>query len=460
MRSPTTEAQRAQGEKGVALVLTALCLITLTLASAFVVDLGNARQERRRIQNAVDSAALAATRSYDGSNTAAAKKVAMDKALTFLRANSIDTPAVATLDVQSYACLSEGCTVEFSFPNDGQKCVGVRVRDLKAPTTFARVIDAEFIHVGAGGLGCRRGLGGATSAEDTPAMFAKGGNCDAGKTFELNGSNVTVNGTMKSNGEIKIPGSSSQFNINGVLHTHTNLEVSGSNNEFAGAVTYGGSFSNGGSGNTFDSGYPKKVTSVPVADWPIDIDIADYVPGGARANAAGFRYKHTSGTLDKSRLQSMGVLTGNVLEPGLYYTSGDIDLDLAGVTISTATPGVSGVTFVSEGLATLKWNTPGHVATPFEPNGLLLFGNYRKSSPDSHKDNCDSSAVSLPDGNGFSWEGIIYVPRGQAKVNGSDGTVVSGSILALALQVSGQHFTINADPSLFPGGADESYLNS
>jgi hypothetical protein len=123
--------------------------------------------------------------------------------------------------------------------------------------------------------------------------------------------------------------------------------------------------------------------------------------------------------------------------------------------------GGGAVTFVAEGLATLKWNAPGHVAKPFEPNGLFLFSNYTKVDSDlNHKDNCSSGGIDLADGTGFNWKGIVYAPRGQVKVNGSDGTAIKGAILALAVQVSGSKFTLNADPDLFPGGADEVYLNS
>src|SRR5947208_17150883 len=52
-------ARRALDERGVTMVIFGLVIVALLIIVAVVLDLGNARQEKRNLQNAADAAALA-----------------------------------------------------------------------------------------------------------------------------------------------------------------------------------------------------------------------------------------------------------------------------------------------------------------------------------------------------------------------------------------------------------------
>jgi hypothetical protein len=72
---------RARDERGVVLVLTALTLIVVLAFTALVIDLGNARQERRNRQNLADAVALAAAQGLPDEG------LAVDAALEVLELN-------------------------------------------------------------------------------------------------------------------------------------------------------------------------------------------------------------------------------------------------------------------------------------------------------------------------------------------------------------------------------------
>src|SRR3954471_23807460 len=52
-------ARRVVDERGVTMIIFGLILVALLIIVAVVIDLGNARQEKRQLQNAADAAALA-----------------------------------------------------------------------------------------------------------------------------------------------------------------------------------------------------------------------------------------------------------------------------------------------------------------------------------------------------------------------------------------------------------------
>src|SRR6476469_2836611 len=58
-RLMSRRGQRALDERGVTMVIFGLLIVALLIIVAIVIDLGNARQEKRQLQNAADAAALA-----------------------------------------------------------------------------------------------------------------------------------------------------------------------------------------------------------------------------------------------------------------------------------------------------------------------------------------------------------------------------------------------------------------
>ena len=139
---------------------------------------------------------------------------------------------------------------------------------------------------------------------------------------------------------------------------------------------------------------------------------------------------------------SNGHATGNnpsivITESGIYYSpkTGNKAIDLKGVTTA---PGVT-VTFVAEGQIELNGaaSITGHapVATGgYSP--LLMFSN--AGSPPA----CNVNAIQYS-GNGISWTGLMYAPRGEIQMSSSSNVSVFGSIIAHSVDVSGSDFAIN-----------------
>ena len=100
------------------------------------------------------------------------------------------------------------------------------------------------------------------------------------------------------------------------------------------------------------------------------------------------------------------------------------------------------VTFVSSG-GIIKLAGSDHDLTPWDPDQLLVFSNYMKSSPITHPDNCDGAAVDMS-GSNTDWAGIVFAPRGLAKLAGSTNTTLAGSVIAHTVEVSGSTLSIDS----------------
>lgn len=77
-----TKRRRSPDDRGVTIVLVALCMTALMAAAAFAVDLGSSRQVTRRLQSTVDAASLAAAQELplrlDGTDAEHARAVAAE----------------------------------------------------------------------------------------------------------------------------------------------------------------------------------------------------------------------------------------------------------------------------------------------------------------------------------------------------------------------------------------------
>jgi uncharacterized repeat protein (TIGR01451 family)/prepilin-type N-terminal cleavage/methylation domain-containing protein len=219
--------------------------------------------------------------------------------------------------------------------------------------------------------------------------------------------------------------------VHGGMHSNGNLAVSGTGNTFTGGTTYVGSLSAGT--NTTYSPAPVKTSA---ADMPLTFSIADYQPGGARAAAAGTEYRNAgTSKIDSSWLTTRGLLNGNIIQPGIYYSSNMIDFGVSNLQVA----GGGGVTFVSTGQILVI--SSGSTLRPYEPNGLLVFSDWMKVSPLSSSSNCDSAAVQL---NGGTWDGIVYVPRGELRLAGSSGTVYRGPMMAWTVYLGTSGVTVSS----------------
>ena len=143
----TTHGERAErgGDKGIALVLTALVLFTLMILSAFVLDLGAVYNQRRQDQSAADSAALAAAAELTNDESDivdAAKDYAEETLGVTLTATEWNSCAGDSGSLGTVAAGSNCITY-----NDRQ--VRVRVPDQFYETSFGRIAGVDEIRHGA-----------------------------------------------------------------------------------------------------------------------------------------------------------------------------------------------------------------------------------------------------------------------------------------------------------------------
>lgn len=408
---PRSRPGRGRDERGISLVLTSLMMTALLVFVAFGVDLTHAREVRRQAQTAADAAALAAVQSLPNEVLAIARELLESGGSS----STPDPVARARAYVASNGFDPDAASYHYP-PASGNHagdddCFEVVVRE-NITTIFGGVANTANIDIETRAVACAETI----PASGAPALFAGSETC-GGKTFKFSGSGTVVDGGIHSNDDMDIPGSVNTF--------------------LPGAATHTGSISVGGSGNTFEPGSPG---TSGVKPWPVTFDYLEYRPGGSRANQAiadGQYYNAGSNKIDMGWLQSNAGYNSVTkrLRPGLYVTTGDIDLSDSGlwVGLPSGTQG-PGVTFVAGGQ--IKISGSNHVLTPWDPERLLAFSNYRKASPLSDASNCDSGAIDMS-GSTNAWSGYVYAPRGSAKFAGSSNTTLSGSVIAYALEVSG-----------------------
>jgi hypothetical protein len=155
---------------------------------ALVVDLGNARQNKRYLWNTVDAAALRAAAVYDG--TPATESLAKAAGISLLDANSLGKPG--------YECTLP-CKATFTFTQSTTKtCVMVHVTEFQSPTFFGGAIGVDKLTMDGYASGCKRRAGGVP----LPAAFAMGDTCGVGvrdKAFKTTGNSNIFEGSIHSN---------------------------------------------------------------------------------------------------------------------------------------------------------------------------------------------------------------------------------------------------------------------
>ncbi|MDJ0959615.1 MAG: pilus assembly protein TadG-related protein [Acidimicrobiia bacterium] len=373
-------------EEGAVLVTVTLAFVVLLTVSALAIDVGLAMVARRAAQNAADHAALAAA---------------------WAECHGEDPTAAA----QSSVTRNGHEVVELSVtePTAGEYVTRV-TRDVAL--SFAPLIGLNTLTVNGEASATCQGSGGSSNT-----LFALGDSC-------------------ASYGKDQIDISGSQENIYGGVHSNGNIRVGGSDNDFGPGdpgedpFTYVDTFDNGGSGNGFDSGYPKSTSTQPT---PLEFELDDYRPGSGNAVAAGPDYFYVDGDIDGSFVESQG--------DGLYYSTGDIKLDKE----ITAT-----VTLVAEGV--IEVSASDQDLEPYV-DGLLAFA----AEPYTGIDRCDKFVVNMG-GSSNSWSGVIYGPKGLIEMNGSSNTTLTGSLIGYSLRLNGSELTIRSDGAHAPTQYDVKLL--
>lgn len=385
-------------ERGAAAIIVALSLLVLLGFTALAIDAGLGYSERRGTQNAADNAALAAA--WEDCNPADA---ATPSPLQSARSTAADN---------GYDHADPNVTVDVTEVAAGQW--QVNITDVNAATfgNATPYADDEITVLSSSVAECieKKFLGGY-------ALFAGGPpSCNGGVELDLSGSSKIVNGGIHSNGDVKITGASTTIN---------------------GTVSHLGS-----------SNYTPSTQVYASIDYPIDLVISDYRPGGARAASwddpvtpfgpLDF-YFNSSGDMDNGWLRTRGLATGNnahitMTRSGVYYSSGGIDLK--GVTMA---PGVK-ATFVAEDQIKVVGQSDFAGFDPIvggaNDPGVLFFSNL--GAPGA---TCTGSAVNVSTSS-VTWTGLIFAPYGAVTPSFSSAASLNGSIFAYTINVSGSNFDI------------------
>lgn len=209
----------------------------------------------------------------------------------------------------------------------------------------------------------------------------EGGSC--GNGLQLSGSNIVINGGIRSNGNVMVQGST--VNVSGKI-------------SYGGTKDIGSNVTSGG-----------VVYSAPRIEPTYAWKVSDFAPGA--------KYSTVTGYVSHNGQWTIGA-TGATR--GLHYVKGD-------VVISGSAPDLVGVTIVATGSVTISG---GSVITPTRtdlPTILAGGGSWW------------NSAINLS-GNSISWTGVLAAPNGVVAINGSK--LRGGSILAGNIQMSGSDIQI------------------
>ena len=388
---------RIHDERGAAAFMVGISLLLLVGFAALAIDGGLGFDQRRGTQNAADNAALAAA--WEACNPSGGT-----------------TPQAAALAVAAQNGYDD---------NDPDVVVTVNpLSTTEYEVVIQQVNDTTFAAPGVGTDTLTVVSQAVGTCEQEPflggyAIFAGANSCASGGAIELDltGSTKTINGGIFSNGDLKINGPNTTVN---------------------GDINYRGSF-------TSNAGVVAEKYFGSPRGYPLDLDIAEFRPDGARQTADPGHYFNSapSTAIDNNWMVAQGHATGNnsnivITQSGIYYSpkTGNDAIELKGV--STA-PGVT-VTFVSEG----EMHVIGEAdITGYAPvtegaySPLILFSNAQPPG------SCSTNAVQFS-GSSMTWTGLIYTPHGEVQMSASStDATINGSIIAHSVSISGSNFQIN-----------------
>lgn len=151
-------AARADGDRGVVMIIVAVSLVALATIAALVIDLGYARQRKHGVQHAADLAALAAGYQLSGRGNAylvSDPRRACTAALGSVKENLTDFASGATLACDSFPVtgVSPDCTDSTPMTTVSTTSAGYTLR-VDYPVPDAEIADAAF----SGGIGTGDGV--------------------------------------------------------------------------------------------------------------------------------------------------------------------------------------------------------------------------------------------------------------------------------------------------------------
>lgn len=322
--------------------------------AALVVDAGSWYQKHRKVQAAADAAA-----------TAAASYLPSDTSGSILAATTYVNKNIA------------GATTTAATPYGGDtRKVEVKV-SASAPTFFARIFGVNSVTVEARAVAMREDGGGRW------AVFSHSSGCST-QGITSPGSSNTINGNVRSNGRLSVPGSDNRW----------------------GETTFGGpnncNSSLSGSNNTF-AGDPAPTRDPGLYDWP------QFWFGGGAPPADVC-------TFSASKFSWSGGDT--VIPDGTYCATDEISISNQGSSCTC--------TFIAPKVSLSASNLN---FTPYHED--LLIYHY------------SSGADFNISGSGSSLTGTIFVPYRRLGISGSNGDVYNLFLEAKTISISGSGWTMN-----------------
>jgi Flp pilus assembly protein TadG len=395
-------------EEGAVAIIVAASLVLFMGILAFVVDVGNIRAQRANAQAAADNAALAAawrTCVNDASGKAAAELVAADNGYTTGVQVSEQSPAGSGI-----------WTVEI---------------DAAVQGAFSPVFGATFESLSTSVL-AKAGGRCSPGGPGKPAVYTSATCTDRNKGFKLGGDNNRYTGDVQAGHDLQWSGS---FNkVYGDLYANEDFKVSGNSNQVTNAdspdtvevepgtggdVTYVGTPTNSGTGNTWRS-LTRVAASLPAP--PFSWTVADFSTTGVIGKPAAEAGQRFAGTSLPS-----GVLNG------LYVIDNDkVELD-------GRRSGPDGATIVltrttASGQFVIKNNNN---LQPYRHAQSLLLASFSNAG----SGNCDYFGIEITTGNTLG--GVLYAPNSIIKVPG-DNNRITGATMSRAFEISGKNNVVIA----------------
>ena len=393
-------------ERGAALVVVAGSILVLFGFLALAIDAGLGYDDRRGSQNAADNAALAAA--WEDCNPANSPKAPEAEALQKATTHGYDD-ADPDVDVD-VTPLGDG---------DWEVAVEVDNEGVFGPATPFAGDSVTVLSEAVGSCDLTEFLGG-------KALFAGASECHPVIELNMSGSTINVDGGIFSNGS---------------------LSINGSGGTLGGPIEYGDP-NNSNIGSQYQGPIP--------VDYPISVNISDYAPGGSKAVGAYFSHGGTINNnwmINNNHATDAGGNAIEIIESGIYYTSGRIDLHDV-----TAAPGVD-VTFVARGQIDLNGSNLSNLNgySPIVDGGsvgLLMFSDFGGGAPHEnppHGACSGQAAIEVRSATFAPVGGVIFAPHGSVDLSNSD-VDLNGSVISYVIKTSGSEVDVNYtdDPAFVP----------
>lgn len=445
--------RRAEGDRGISLIIVALSMVAICGLAALGVDMGNARQVRRELQGGVDAAALAGSLDLPiSSNNLATRTTkqsqARNTAMAYAIRNLVGAGATQTAQCgNAFTCTDTVGGVSFTVTTPWNPSTGALPTDTSdsnylgyiyvracqpTPTFFAGALNQQSPIV------CRMAVGryfSGPSGYDFGLVATDPSKCAA---LQFEGNSDTI---LTSNGAVMVNSSCASGNAQALDSSGTSWQlkfVDSSNTYVSGYVGVVG-------GATLAPCDPasqttKCTTTVPTTGIspfgdPLGGLVAPTNPGGTPATC-----DNKGGTIAPGLYSACKVTTGALnMQPGIYYVNGDLTFnggDITCVDNGATTCANTGVLIFVTGSVTLNGNgkvylppytsgcTPVYTGTCYD--GLSLW----QTGP---------STATINGTNDFGL-GTVYVPNANLKANGNGGGAavnINGLVVADTVDISG-----------------------